>query len=429
MTSTTEKDGRVTRRTALASLAAGAATLAGCGGGAVGGDATGAGAAGVDTAPAGAAPAGDAGAPADMAGISSGGTGSFTTGTVSGLGSILVCGIRYDDGSAIVERDDGGPVGAVRPGMVVAVRGTAVAPGVGTALPTATALQIRYASEWVGPVDAVDTVARTITIAGQRADIAANAVFDGAALQLADVTTAHQVELHGYLDVSTGRLLATRVEVSSGAAAGVRLSGKVSNLDAAARTFQLGTALIGFDAGLALPAGWGNGQLVRVTLVPGSSGTPWRATGIQQRQGWLQAMDPGNDAEAELEGRITSVGAAGTFTVNGIQVDASAVTLAGALLVGSVVQVHGRTSNGAVIASRVELKPLAEVETTVFEFLGAVSNLNILTRTFTLKGLQFSYGAGTPIDVLGWITGATPLVDVKAVPAGGIWLATEIHQS
>lgn len=429
MTSTTEKDGRVTRRTALASLAAGAATLAGCGGGAVGGDATGAGAAGVDTAPAGAAPAGDAGAPADMAGISSGGTGSFTTGTVSGLGSILVCGIRYDDGSAIVERDDGGPVGAVRPGMVVAVRGTAVAAGVGTALPTATALQIRYASEWLGPADAVDTVARTITIAGQRADIAANAVFDGAALQLADVTTAHQVELHGYLDVSTGRLLATRVEVSSGAAAGVRLSGKVSNLDAAARTFQLGTALIGFDAGLALPAGWGNGQLVRVTLVPGSSGTPWRATGIQQRQGWLQAMDPGNDAEAELEGRITSVGAAGTFTVNGIQVDASAVTLAGALLVGSVVQVHGRTSNGTVIASRVELKPLAEVETTVFEFLGAVSNLNILTRTFTLKGLQFSYGAGTPIDVLGWITGATPLVDVKAVPAGGIWLATEIHQS
>lgn len=425
MTSTTDNDGRISRRTALASLAAGVATLAGCGGGA---GSAGDGAAG-DVASTGAAPdIGTTGTGVDTAGISSGGTGSFTTGTVSGLGSILVCGIRFDDSAATVERDDGGVVGPVRPGMVVAVRGTSVAAGAAGSLPTATALQIRYASEWAGPVDAVDAVARTLTLAGQRADIAANAVFEGDVVQMADITTSHRVELHGFLDLSTGRLLATRVEVSSTTAGDLRLSGQVANLDPAARTFQLGTAQIGFDAGLALPAGWGNGQLVRVTLAQARSGGLWSATGIQQRQAWLPAMATGDGAEAELEGPITSVTGPGRFTVNGIAVDASGVTLAAALLVGAVVEVHGTTSNGTVIATRVEIKPLAQVEAAVFEFLGAVSNLNILTRTFTLKGLQFTYGLATPIAILGWLTGATPSVRVKAMPVGGGWIATEIGQ-
>lgn len=424
MTSTTDNDGRISRRIALASLAAGVATLAGCGGGA-GSD----GAAGGDAASSGAAPDfGTTGAGVDTAGISSGGTGSFTTGTVSGLGSILVCGIRFDDASATVERDDGGVVGPVRPGMVVAVNGTSVAAGTAGALATATALQIRYASEWAGPVDAVDAVARTLTLAGQRADIAANAVFEGDALQLAAITTSHHVELYGFLDLSTGRLLATRVEVSSTTAGDLRLSGQVANLDPAARTFQLGTAQIGFDAGLALPAGWANGELVRVTLAPTRSGGLWSATGIQQRQAWLPAMAIGNDAEAELEGPITSITGPGRFTVNGIAVDASGVTLAAALLVGAVVEVHGTTFDGTVVATRVEIKPLAQVEAAVFEFLGTVSNLDILTRTFTLKGLQFTYGLATPIDILGWLTGATPSVRVEAMPAGADWIATGIRQ-
>ncbi len=43
----------------------------------------------------------------DVAGLSSGGTGSFTSGTISGLGSIIVNGIRYDDTNANkISRDD-----------------------------------------------------------------------------------------------------------------------------------------------------------------------------------------------------------------------------------------------------------------------------------------------------------------------------------
>ena len=42
-----------------------------------------------------------------VAGISTGGTGSFSSGTVRGFGSIIVNGVRYDDSRASVFGDDG----------------------------------------------------------------------------------------------------------------------------------------------------------------------------------------------------------------------------------------------------------------------------------------------------------------------------------
>ena len=79
----------LTRRTALFAMAGSVAHLAGCGGGGL-----------------------------DIAGISSGGTGSFTSGSISGLGSIIVNGIRYDDSSASVSGSVDS-ASALRPGMVV----------------------------------------------------------------------------------------------------------------------------------------------------------------------------------------------------------------------------------------------------------------------------------------------------------------------
>ena len=60
--------------------------------------------------------------------------------------------------------------------------------------------------------------------------------------------------------------------------------------------------------------------------------------------------------------------------------------------------------------------------------LGPVSGLNILTRTFTVQGRLFTYGLTTPIQVLNWLTGATPTVEVHAVLVNGQWQATEIKE-
>ena len=323
-----------------------------------------------------------------------------------------------------------GLVGPLLPGMVVSIRGSAIAAATGPdVLPTATALRIRYASEWVGKVDAVDAVNRTLTVLGQRIDVASNAVFAGDATQLAAITPAHFVEAHGFLDLATGRLLATRLDISNAAPAAFRLSGKVGGLDAGARTFLLGTAVIGYDAALAVPAGWADGQMVRVTLAPAPAGGNWQATRIRQRESLLPELGIQDSSEARIEGAVTSIAGAATFTVNGIAIDATGVAIDGVLALGATVEVRGSTVDGVVKATQVEVRTREALETEVFEFIGTVSNLNILTRTFTLKGLEFTYGLGAQIDgVLGWLTGAAPVVRVKATQVNGVWVASEIRQ-
>ncbi len=63
----------------------------------------------------------------DVAGVSSGGTGSFTTGSITGLGSVIVNGIRYDDsGASISLNGASGSPDALKLGMVVRIQGGAV---------------------------------------------------------------------------------------------------------------------------------------------------------------------------------------------------------------------------------------------------------------------------------------------------------------
>jgi hypothetical protein len=75
-----------TRREGLLALIGGVAALSGCGGG--GGDV------GVGTG-------------TGVASVGSGGTGSFSSGAITGFGSIIVNGVRFDDSQARVTDDDG----------------------------------------------------------------------------------------------------------------------------------------------------------------------------------------------------------------------------------------------------------------------------------------------------------------------------------
>ena len=399
----------VSRRFALGAIAAGAAWLQGCGGGG-GGDAGG----GVGG--------------GEVAGLTSGGTGSFTTGTVSGLGSIIVRGVRYDDSRAAVSRADDGVVGSIRPGMVVAIEATeVVAAQPGATLASATALRISYASEWVGRIDAVDTAAGTITVLGQTIEVAPATVIEGAATQLSALAAGQFVEVHGYLDLGTGRLLATLVEVSTGAPTAFRLSGRVASLDLAARTLRIGTALVSYDAAVAPPAGFADGMLVRVVLGTAQVSGAWPARRIRVRE-VLAGVEAGDQDEGEVEGTVTAIGPGASFSVNGIPVDASGLSTIVGLVLGVLVKAKGAMRGGVLVATEVEVRPRSVLQPEDFVFIGAVSGLNILTRTFTVQGRLFTYALTTPIEVLNWLTGATPTVEVHAVLVNGQWQATEIKE-
>lgn len=358
----------------------------------------------------------------DVAGLSSGGTGSFTSGAIVGLGSVIVNGIRYDDSAASVSfNGNASTPAALQLGMVVRIRGSAVTPATTAGgLATATATSIACGSEWKGLVGAVDINAGTFTLLGQTVHVLATTVFTNGGF---DGSLAGQyAEVYGFLNPADGRLQASRVEVESSAPDRYRLSGVVANLNST--TFELGTALIN-HATASKPAGLQNGQLVRVELQTMQSGGAWVATEVKVED---YSDDLDDQDEAEIEGAITLFTSPAAFSVNGIPVDASRLTPPSGLALGVRVEVHGRIEQGVVIASEIEVEDEDELESQEFEFHGEISALDTTARTFVIRGYTVRYDASTRFELNGetWANGV--YAEVKAVQdTGGQLLATQIE--
>lgn len=392
----------VTRRWALFALAAGgAAQLAGCGGGGV-----------------------------DVAGLSSGGTGSFTGGTVGGLGSIIVNGIRFDDTQAVIERIDGEPLIALQVGMVVAIEAGEVAQETDSGgLPVATASAIRFGSEWLGPVDAVGE--GEITLLGQTVAVSAATVFDGAGVvrRWTELTSEHVIEVYGYLDPATSRLRATRIELRREASY-YKVSGAVSSVDAPGRSFGLGRAAIRPGRGMGMPPGLARGQLVSVRLsTAGRSGNVVTATRVEPRKPASAGAAVPDGNVANLLGAVTAVRSAMDFDVEGVPVFAPGLALP-AIEVGTLLGVRGRMAGGRVRATEVAPADPLPQASGAYLFFGFVSDLVVGAGggSFRLRGLDFVTDAATAIQVPGWTSGATPAVKVTAVQVDGQWTAVSVTQ-
>ena len=385
-----------TRRAVLLGVVGSVAQLSGCGGG--GGS--------------------------DVAGLSSGGTGSFTSGTISGLGSIIVNGIRYnDDNATVISRDDGTPfANPLKVGMVVSIQGSPVTAATttnGTA--TATATRISCSSEWEGPVSNI--TGSSFDILGLTVDVLTSTVFEGAATQLTDLNNSYFAEVHGYVDQTTGHLQATHIEAFTTSPTFYKLSGVVNNLNASNHTFQLGTAqvsnAISWDNNTAIPTNWSNGVFVRVTMTPSLL-----ATQIRLLTSPLAQLGAQEDHDAEIHGFISAYQSNANFTVNGIPVDASSARIAGGTLrLGVRVEIHGSISNGVLIASKVETPSNTDEATHEFEFHGTVSALS--AQTFELHGLTFQYNNST--DIQGVTMANDTPIQIKAIRSSGAWLATKIR--
>lgn len=384
-----------TRRTALLGIAGAIAEITGCGGGGT-----------------------------DVAGLSSGGTGSFTSGTISGFGSIIVNGIRYnDDNASILSRDDSNANNrALELGMVVNIEGSAVTPPANaTGLPTATAYRITYGSEWIGPVS--NKGATSFEILGHTVDVLATTFFGGAVQQFADLTTAHFVEIYGFVDQVDGHIQASRIEVSLVQPTSYKLSGAISQINAAGRSANLGLIAINWSSAAALPAGTADGSFVRVRLNPIPSGAVWTASQIELLNSPLADLQDDHDYEAEVHGSITSYQSSSSFVVNGIPVNAASARITGTLAAGVVVEVEGNIRAGQLIASKVQVKTSSEIESQEFEFYGVISNVTV--QTFEVRGQTFYYDSSTENRSLLTRT-PLPYVEVKASRSNGRWYAFEI---
>ena len=360
----------------------------------------------------------------DVAGLSSGGTGSFTSGTITGLGSIIVNGIRYNDDTARIAASDdtGDHHRELQVGMVVTIEGSTVTPAVSaTALPTATAYRITYGSEWQGPVSRLGDT--TFDVLGHTVDVLSSTVIDGEVNLYTLIQPGQHVELYGYVDPNDEHIQASRIEVSNTPPTSYKLSGAISSINRDLRTAVLGVTPIQWTTDAVLPSDTQANDFVRVQLNPNPAAGVWTATRIQRLSSPLNSLPDDQDYEAEVQGRITAYQSNARFVVSGIPVDASSAAITGQLAAGVVVEVKGRIRAGQLMASQVEVKSSERTASQKFEFYGAISNLT--AQSFELRGQTFDYDNHTENTSL-LRRNPLPQVEVKAQRRNGRWYALEI---
>lgn len=374
--------------------------------------------------------AGCGGGGSDFAGLTSGGTGSFTSGTITGLGSIIVNGIRYNDDSATKLNTDDSSSGAatLQLGMVVSIEGTTLtSPATSAGLPTATATRITYGSEWKGPVSNIDTVNLTFDILGLRVDVLTSTVIVGEVQSFTNLSSAHYVEVYGYVSSLDGHLQASRIEVSSARPNFYKLSGLLKQLNLPARSAALGSIALRWGSELVLPAGLANDTMVRVRLDPMSLDQGWTVSRLSLRESPTAGLKDDHEYEAEIHGHITAYTSAASFTVNGIPVSATGAHIQGTLGEGVQVEVKGSMKAGQLMATRVETKTEDDIESKDFEFIGQLSE--VTDQSFVLREETFTYDSNTEVKGLILSMSATPRVEVKARRTeAGAWYAIEVKR-
>jgi hypothetical protein len=217
-------------------------------------------------------------------GVGEGGTGASlqaaSIGVITGIDghSIPVNGVTFDRSAAIIADDmaDAGVLSDkdLKPGMWVQVEGVTDANG---NAPEAKSIQVIPAVR--GEISSVDSNQTTITVLDNKVQVDTNTTLvegtGGAALAVGDT-----VEVHGLLGASAGTVVASRIDKL--AAMPVRdypyeLRGKVTKLDATAKTMKVGGQLVSYaNANLVLPKALSNGMVLRVSadLAP-TAGQAW----------------------------------------------------------------------------------------------------------------------------------------------------------
>jgi hypothetical protein len=336
---------------------------------------------------------------ASCGGVDSGGTGgSAAIGPITGLGSIIVNGIRFDESAALITDDDGQAVGRdrLKLGVFTTVEGsstTTTATG-----RVATASRVRVSSELMGDIQAIDNGSKTIVILDQTVKITAATVFeDGLAQGMDNLAPGMFVEVYGRLDASSGIYAATRIEQRAPTSARL-IRGRIDAVDATAGTVRIGALSI--DTSQLPAADAANldvGGFVRLRLQPGASPGTWMAVSAARGSRSLVDSD-----ESTIEGRISSFDSLGRFAVDGVTIDATGASFPNGttgLGIGVRVAIEGNSRNGVMRAKEVRIEGDEGVTNSIFEIHGPIDAVDTVAQMLNVHGIAIDYSG--PVQFIG----------------------------
>jgi hypothetical protein len=354
---------------------------------------------------------------------------SMTVGPVNGFGSVIVNGIRFDDSTAQIEvEDEDDDKGGLKLGMVVRVEGKINDDGV-----TGKADRIEMGAEVRGPVETVDTAAKSFVALGASVKVNDATLFEKVLPDLSDLKPGDIVQVHGLPDAA-GLITATRVQKRPSQANAVfKTVGAVAATPApAATSFKLGTLTVNYtdtasvlrDLPNPIPAG----TLVRVKTRAAPVGGAITATQIRP----FVAKPQADVAEAEVKGFVSDKNG-DDFKVAGIPVKVSATTVylrgtTADVKDGALVEVEGAVAGGVIQARKVKFEDRDGKENE-FEFKGAITDF-VSISDFKVKGQKIDASKAQIILRQGTSALANGLlVEVKGRSmAGEVLVATRVKQ-
>jgi hypothetical protein len=316
------------------------------------------------------------------------------TGVITGFGSVFVNGVEYQSSSATVTANGvAADESKLALGMVVKLKGS-----VNTDGKTGTAVDISYADELHGIVQAVTVVAGkgTLTVMGQTVNVDAATVFESKVTAITSmdmIAVGNIVEVSGYT-AGDGNIYATRVEVKKSAMASgdeIELKGLIANLDSTTKTFLIGAQSIDYSAANLddIPGGvLANDMYVEVKSTQGfNSSNVLIANKVEINGDGKKGADAAVGDELELEGVVTNVASATEFTLNDQVVLLTDKTefehgTASSIVAGLKLQVEGTmNADHKLVADQVSFRHESSIELNAF-----VTAIDAIASTVTVSG-------------------------------------------
>jgi hypothetical protein len=319
---------------------------------------------------------------------------SVAIGRITGVGSIVVAGVHYDETQARIVDDDDLPLSPVvlKLGVMTSIQAGLVSQVAGAR--TAAAKTIRVGEQLIGPLSNLDEFACTIEVLGQRVAANASTAVDSSLptvsgpCRLAAMLPGTVVAVHGEWDLAQSRLVATRLEARP-AASPYLLRATVQAYSPAARTISMRDQIISLADVPSLPDSMALGSFARVKLRSVPVNGRWVAFALGDATPKIDAAE-----QVELEGRISQFGSVGQFSVNGLHVDASSASFPNGqagIALGGKVAVEGRATGGVLEASRVNVEASNDFIAEPVSVQGRIVLLNHANQSFLVRGTTVSF--------------------------------------
>jgi hypothetical protein len=327
--------------------------------------------------------------PDPSAGGGIGGTGYISSGTITGFGSIVVNGVEFDTGNALVIIG-GQPAGSGNQavlgnldlGQTVVIEGT-----VNETVSSGSASRVMFTPNVKGPVAeiiSIDPTIKKVIVLSQTIIIDESTVLRNTTMEDLDVNNF--VEVSGLMD-ATGEIRATYVKKKADSfvpLSEVEVKGFVRDPDSTAKIFKLSDLVVYYgqaDIGRLASGTPAANQLVHVRGVVGPGGR-LEATEVEP-------ADESRMASAEwldLESFITEFISSSDFRMGlvKVQTDGNTRFVGGQkddLELGAKIRVRGRMVNGILVAQQVFFLEQVQLES-------RISSKDSANRVLLLSGLE-----------------------------------------